>query len=81
MPAMALRTDPRTEPDHDMLTRLNRDYIASVQNSDVARFDRTDYRARRHGRRCAGLLAKRAHETACDRTSGGRVQALRQGCT
>ena len=33
MPAMALRTDPRTEPDHDMLTRLNRDYIASVHNS------------------------------------------------
>jgi ketosteroid isomerase-like protein len=38
MPATALRTDGPTESDHDALVRLNRDYIASVQNSDVARF-------------------------------------------
>ena len=25
--------------DHDLLTALNRDYIASVQNSDVTRFN------------------------------------------
>jgi ketosteroid isomerase-like protein len=39
MPATALRSDPRTESDHDTLARLNRDYIASVQDSDVARFE------------------------------------------
>jgi len=39
MPATALRTDTSTASAHDILFRLNRDYIASVQNSDVARFD------------------------------------------
>jgi ketosteroid isomerase-like protein len=39
MPATALRSDSRAEPDRDALVRLNRDYIDSVQNSDVARFD------------------------------------------
>jgi ketosteroid isomerase-like protein len=39
MPATALRTDTREESDHDTLARLNRDYINSVQNSDLARFD------------------------------------------
>src|SRR3954464_14503598 len=39
MPAVALHSNAATESDHDALTRLNRDYIASVQNSDVARFD------------------------------------------
>jgi ketosteroid isomerase-like protein len=28
----------RSESDHDILTALNRDYVASVQHSDVARF-------------------------------------------
>jgi len=39
MPATALRSDTLAESDHAALARLNRDYIASVQNSDVARFD------------------------------------------
>ena len=39
MPASALRTGTLAQSDHDTLARLNRDYIASVQNSDVARFD------------------------------------------
>src|SRR3954464_4120263 len=38
MPAVALHSNAATESDHDALTRLNRDYIASVQGSDVARF-------------------------------------------
>jgi ketosteroid isomerase-like protein len=38
MPATALRTDA-FELDHAALLQLNRDYIDSVQNSDVARFD------------------------------------------
>jgi ketosteroid isomerase-like protein len=37
MPATALRA--ATQSDHDMLEQLNRDYIDSVQNSDVKRFD------------------------------------------
>jgi ketosteroid isomerase-like protein len=37
MPATALRT--ATQSDHDVLEQLNRDYIDSVQNSDVKRFD------------------------------------------
>ncbi|MFL5172895.1 MAG: nuclear transport factor 2 family protein [Microvirga sp.] len=39
MPATALRSDLGTGSDHDTLLALNRDYIASVQGSDVARFD------------------------------------------
>jgi ketosteroid isomerase-like protein len=39
MPATALRSDTHRESDHDALARLNADYIASVQNSDVARFE------------------------------------------
>jgi ketosteroid isomerase-like protein len=39
MAATARRADTGTESDHEALARLNRDYIASVQNSDVARFD------------------------------------------
>jgi ketosteroid isomerase-like protein len=39
MPATALRTDTPAASDHDILLRLNRDYVASVQNSDVARFE------------------------------------------
>jgi ketosteroid isomerase-like protein len=39
MPATALRTDTGAETDHDILAGLNRDYIASVQRSDVARFE------------------------------------------
>ena len=38
MPATALRSDAAAS-DHDTLARLNRDYIASVQSSDVARFE------------------------------------------
>jgi ketosteroid isomerase-like protein len=37
MPATAMRA--ATEPDHDVLEQLNRDYISSVQNSDVKRFE------------------------------------------
>lgn len=37
MPATALRA--ATQSDHDVLEQLNRDYIDSVQNSDVKRFD------------------------------------------
>ena len=37
MPATALRA--ATQSDHDILEQLNRDYIDSVQNSDVKRFD------------------------------------------
>ena len=37
MPATALRTAPQS--DHDILEQLNRDYIDSVQNSDVKRFE------------------------------------------
>jgi ketosteroid isomerase-like protein len=36
MPAAALRTNPS---DQEILQQLNRDYINSVQHSDVARFD------------------------------------------
>jgi ketosteroid isomerase-like protein len=32
-------TPPASETDHDALTRLNADYIASVQNGDVRRFE------------------------------------------
>ena len=40
MPATALRTEtPAAESDRAALLALNRDYIASVQGSDVARFD------------------------------------------
>jgi ketosteroid isomerase-like protein len=39
MPATALRTDTRDDSDYETLLALNRDYIASVQGSDVARFD------------------------------------------
>ena len=39
MSAVALHSNAATESDHEALTRLNRDYIAAVQNSDVARFD------------------------------------------
>ena len=39
MPATALRSDTSTAPNHATLLQLNRDYIASVQNSDVARFE------------------------------------------
>jgi len=39
MAATARRADTGTESDHEALARLNRDYIASVQSSDVARFD------------------------------------------
>jgi len=31
--------DMKVTSDHDALVALNRDYIASVQNSDVRRFD------------------------------------------
>src|SRR5215218_4202758 len=37
MQMTALRADPQS--DHDALLALNRDYIDSVQNSDVRRFD------------------------------------------
>jgi ketosteroid isomerase-like protein len=37
MPATAMRT--ATQSDHDVLEQLNRDYIDSVQNSDVRRFE------------------------------------------
>jgi hypothetical protein len=37
MPASALRA--ASQSDHDILTALNTDYINSVQNSDVKRFD------------------------------------------
>jgi ketosteroid isomerase-like protein len=37
MPATALRA--ATQSDHDVLEQLNRDYIDSVQHSDVKRFD------------------------------------------
>jgi ketosteroid isomerase-like protein len=37
MPASAPQTRPQS--DHDALVALNRDYIDSVQNSDVKRFD------------------------------------------
>jgi ketosteroid isomerase-like protein len=37
MPATALRSAPQS--DHDTLDQLNRDYIDSVQRSDVKRFD------------------------------------------
>ena len=36
MPAAALRTNPS---DQEILEKLNRDYINSVQHSDVTRFD------------------------------------------
>ena len=39
MSAAALHSNAATESDHEALTRLNRDYIASVQSSDVTRFD------------------------------------------
>jgi ketosteroid isomerase-like protein len=39
MPAIAVRTDTRDDSDYETLLALNRDYIASVQGSDVARFD------------------------------------------
>jgi ketosteroid isomerase-like protein len=38
MPAAA-RTTEAPAPDHDTLLALNRDYISSVQNSDVRRFN------------------------------------------
>jgi ketosteroid isomerase-like protein len=38
MPAAA-RTTEAAQPDHDTLLALNRDYISSVQNSDVRRFN------------------------------------------
>jgi hypothetical protein len=37
MPAPAMKAAPQS--DHDMLEHLNRDYIDSVQHSDVKRFD------------------------------------------
>ena len=37
MPATAMRA--ATQSDHDVLEQLNRDYITSVQNSDVKRFE------------------------------------------
>jgi ketosteroid isomerase-like protein len=37
MPATAMRA--ATQFDHDVLEQLNRDYIDSVQNSDVKRFE------------------------------------------
>jgi ketosteroid isomerase-like protein len=37
MPATAMRAAPQF--DHDVLEQLNRDYIDSVQNSDVKRFE------------------------------------------
>jgi ketosteroid isomerase-like protein len=37
MPATAMRA--ATQFDHDVLEQLNRDYITSVQNSDVKRFE------------------------------------------
>ena len=37
MPATAMRA--ATQSDHDILEQLNRDYIDSVQSSDVKRFD------------------------------------------
>ena len=39
MPAIAVRTDTRDDSDYETLLALNRDYIAAVQSSDVARFD------------------------------------------
>ena len=39
MQITALRTDTGAQSDHDALLALNRDYIDSVQNSDVRRFD------------------------------------------
>ena len=38
-PATALRTDTSAEADRETLLRLNCDYIASVQNADVRRFE------------------------------------------
>lgn len=37
MPAPALKLAPQS--DHELLEQLNRDYISSVQHSDVKRFD------------------------------------------
>jgi hypothetical protein len=37
MPASAMRAAPQS--DHELLEQLNRDYIDSVQHSDVKRFD------------------------------------------
>jgi ketosteroid isomerase-like protein len=34
-----MRTDTKRKSDHDILFDLNRDYVNSVQNSDVRRFD------------------------------------------
>lgn len=39
MPVTAPRTEASAEADREMLLRLNRDYIASVQDSDVRRFE------------------------------------------
>lgn len=39
MAAAALGPETATEGDREVLARLNRDYISSVQNSDVARFE------------------------------------------
>lgn len=39
MPVRSMRTDTDAQSDHDTLMQLNRDYIDSVQNSDVKRFD------------------------------------------
>ncbi|SDR59950.1 protein of unknown function [Rhizobiales bacterium GAS191] len=39
MEAVARTRDVGTEPDHELLEQLNRDYIRSVETSDVRRFD------------------------------------------
>ena len=39
MQVTAARNDANAAADHDTLLALNRDYIDSVQNSDVRRFD------------------------------------------
>ena len=39
MPATAVQATTHLASDHDVLLQLNRDYIASVQNGDVKRFN------------------------------------------
>ena len=50
--------------DHDLLVALNRDYIDSVQNSDVKRFDE--------------ILAKEFYCSNPDRSLADRAQFLKQ---
>ncbi len=56
--------DMKVTSDHDALVALNRDYIASVQNSDVRRFDE--------------ILAKDFYCSNPDRSLIGRAGFLKQ---